>query len=127
MKNASAVTFIVEASGASSIAVVAAETFGGSTTNWTTANGFGQPSVWYQNAKHDGTGGWTLETASWASNALTLAGTSGYVSVVDFFTSQFASGYEYIEVTGTNTTSICAVLHDLTVQRKPANLTILGA
>jgi hypothetical protein len=127
LKNASAVSFISEASGASSIAVVAATTYGGSTTNWTTANGFGQPSFWYQNTTNNGTAAWTKQTASWSTNTLTLAASSTYMSVVTFYVSELADTYDYIQVTGTNTTYIVAVLHDLTVQRAPANLALLGA
>ena len=75
---------------------------------------------------NNGTAGWTKQTASWASNVLTVGATSGYMSVVEIYTSQFAAGYDYLQVTGTNCT-VTAILHDLTVQRGPANLAILGA
>lgn len=129
MKNASAVTLVCKASSTTttSIALVAATTYAaGTTANWTTANGFGQPATWYQNTKNDGTGAWSAQTSVWTTNSLALAGTSGYLSVVDILTSQFATGYDYLAVTGTNCT-VTAILHDLTVQRKPANLAILGA
>jgi hypothetical protein len=129
MKNASAVSFICYATSTTttSLTVVAAKTYGGGTTTWTPANGFGQPAFWYQNTAHDGTAAWTKVTASWSSQVLTIGATSGYMSVVDFYTSQFADGFDYIQVTGANTTYVVAVLHDLTVQRTPANLAILGA
>jgi len=127
MKNASAVSLVCKASGASSVALVAATTFAaGTTANWTTANGFGQTQYYWQNTQNNGTGAWTKQTASWSSNAVTLAGTSGYVSVIDIYTSQFADTYCYLAATGTNCT-ITAILHDLTVQRTPPNLAILGA
>lgn len=125
-KDASAISFVVAASGASSIAVTAAKTFGGAYANWTTANGFGQTDHWYQNTVADGTAAWTKQTASWSSQTLTLAGTNGYVSVVTIYASQLADLYCYIKATATNGT-ITALLHDLTVQRTPANLAILGA
>lgn len=127
LKNASAVSFVVKGSGAASLAVVAAKTFGGSTTNWTTANGFGQTSFFYQNTSTNGTAGWTKQTATWTTNSVALGGTSGYTSVITIYTSQFADQYDYIQVTGTNTTTCVAFLHDLTVQRDPVNLAILGA
>lgn len=127
MKNASAVTFVVTSSGAASLAVVAAKTYGGSTTNWTTANGFGQTSFFNQSTQVNGTAGWTRQTATWTSNSVALAGTTGYTSTIVVYTSQFADGYDYIEVTGTNTTVCLALLHDLTVSRTPANLATLGA
>lgn len=127
LDDASAVTFVVKANAASSLAVVAAKTFGGSTTTWTTANGFGQTGFWFQATAANGTVGWTKQTSVWSSNSITLAGTSGYVSVLTIYTSQFADAYQYIQVTGTGTATVVAFLHDLTVQRTPANLRIVGA
>ena len=127
MANASAVTFIVKSSGAASLAVVAAKTFGGSTTTWTTGHGFGQTSFFDQQAGVDGTHAWTKQTATWTTNSVALAATTGYTSTISIYTSQFADGFQYIQATGTNTTTVIALLHDLTVQRTPANLTILGA
>jgi hypothetical protein len=127
MRDANAVSFLVLASGAATLAVTAAKTFGGSTANWTPANGFGQPGYWYQNTVSNGTAAWTKQTASWSTNTLTLAGTTGYASVVTFYATQFADGYRYIQVSGTNTTYVVALLHDLSVERIPANLVKLGA
>lgn len=122
----SAVSFIVKASGASSVALTAAKTFSGSYDNFTPANGFGQTTRWYQTTSATGTAAWTKQVASWSTNTITLAGTNGYVSVFTVFGSQMADGYKYIKATCTNAT-VVAVLHDLTVQRTPANLAILGA
>lgn len=125
--NASAVSFVVKGSGAASLAIVAAKTFGGSTVTWTPANGFGQTGFWYQRTAANGTVGTTKQTAVWTTNSVALGGTSGYVSVITIYTSQFADGYKYIQATGTNTTTCIALLHDLTVSRDPVNLKILGA
>lgn len=127
LKNASAVSFVVKSSGAASLAVVAAKTFGGSTTTWTTGNGFGQTAFWYQNTSTNGTAAWTKQTSVWTTNSIALAGTTGYTSVITIYTSQFADLFQYIQVTGTNTTTVVAFLHDLTVMRTPPNLALLGA
>lgn len=129
LRNASAITYIVKASGAATITVQGQTAFsGGTSTNWTAANSFVQPTVWYQNTTSDGTGHWTKQTASWSTATLTLAGTSGYMSVVTFYASQFAAGYNYINISANaNTTYIIGVVHDLLVQRTPANLMLLGA
>lgn len=126
MSGCSAVSLVVASSGASSIAVTAAKTFGGSYDNFTTANGFGQAAHWYQSTTATGTQAWTKQTAVWTSNSLALAGTTAYVSVVDIFGSQMADGYVYLKVTCTNGTLV-VITHDLTVQRTPANLAILSA
>jgi hypothetical protein len=122
----SAVSFIVKASGASSVALTAATTYAGSYTNFTTAAGFGQTTRWYQSTTATGTAAWTKQTASWSTATITLAATTGYVSVFTVFGSQMADGYHYLKATCTNAT-VVALLHDLTVQRAPANLAILGA
>ena len=127
LKNCSGATIIAKASGASSIVLQAQQTFTGTPLNWSTANGFGQAAHWYQNTSNIGTAGWTKQTASWSTATLTLAATTGYVSVVEIYADQLAAGYEYLYLeTATNCTPIL-LLHDLTVQRGPANLAILGA
>jgi hypothetical protein len=126
MRDCSAVSLVVKASGASSIAVTAAKSFGGSYDNFTTANGFGQTNHWFQSTASDGTAAWTRQVSSWSSNSLTLAGTSGYTSVVTIYASQMADQYDYLKVTCTNGTLV-VITHDLLVQRKPSNLAILGA
>lgn len=129
MKNCSAVSFIATASttATTSLTFTAAKTFSGTPANFTTANGFGQATRWYQNTSNAGAAGWTKQTASWASNVLTIGATSGYTSVVSIFGSQMADGYAYIICTGTNTGVLVALLHDLTVQRGPDNLATLAA
>jgi hypothetical protein len=128
LKNASAVSFIVQSTGATSLAFTAEPSYGGTPANWTTANGFGQTGYWYQNTTHDGTGAWTKQTAVWTSNSLAVAGTSGYMSVVTVYADQAADTYDYIKVAATGSpTYVVAILHDLTVMRTPANLAILGA
>jgi hypothetical protein len=108
-----------------SLAFTAAKTYGGSYENVTPANGFGQPSVWYQQAAA-GVDAWTKQTASWATATLTIGATSGYVSYVDFLVSELADQYCYLKVTPVNCT-IVLLPYDLTVQRTPPNLAIISA
>ena len=108
-----------------SLAFTAATSYGGSTTTVTPGNGFGQPSVWYEQTAA-GTAAWTKQTASWASNVLTIGATSGYVSYVDFLVSELADTFDYLKVTPVNAT-IVLLPYDLTVQRTPANLAIISA
>lgn len=98
---------------------------GGTTTAWDTTNGFGEPDTYYYRAA--ATDAWTAASTSWSSNVLTLAASSGYVSYVDFLVSQLADTYDYIKVVAGASTTVHAILHDLTVQRKPANLRIPSA
>jgi hypothetical protein len=126
MRESSGVSLLVTSSGAASIAVTAASSFAGSYVAFTPANGFGQSNHWYQAAATDGTAAWTRQAAVWTTNSLTLAATTGYMSLVEIFTSQFPDPYNYLKVTCTNATLV-VITHDLTVQRKPANLAKLGA
>lgn len=129
MVDCSAVTLVFTTSGAASALFAAAKTFSGSYDAFLPASGFGQPTRWYQSTSDTGTAGWTKQTAVWTNTttaSLALSGTTGYMSVVDIFGSQIADGYKYLKVTCTNAT-VVAITHDLTVQRSPVNLAILGA
>lgn len=114
------------------LTVVAKPSFGGASKTWTPANGFGQPNTVYTRTAN--TAAWVANSNSptpfWASNVLTVpATTTGLITYVDFFVSQFADTYDYINVTvsGTGCTLPAAVLYDLTVQRTPPNLRIPSA
>lgn len=98
---------------------------GGTTTTWTTANGFGQPGTYYYRSA--ATVAWTAASTSWSSNAVTLSATSGYISYLDFLVSELADTYDYIKVVAGASTTVHAILYDLTVQRTPANLRIPSA
>lgn len=98
---------------------------GGTTTAWSTANGFGQPGTYYYRSAP--TVAWTAASTSWSSNVLTLSATSGYTSYVDFLVSELADTYDYIKVVAGASTTVNAILYDLTVQRSPANLRIPSA
>lgn len=99
---------------------------GGTTTDLTPGNGFGQPATWYKQTAGDGTGAWSAQTASWTTKVLTIGATAGNVSYVDFLVSELADTYDYIVCTATNA-SLVAILYDLNVQRTPANLLIVGS
>ena len=119
------------------LTVVASATYSGSTVAWTTALGFGQPSTAYTRL--------TGNTSHWVSQNIAYVGGTGWgatngvltnpisttsaVFYVDFLVSELAATYEYINVTvsGSGATLPMAILYDLTVQRKPANVRIPAA
>src|SRR5215472_8215458 len=112
------------------LTVVAKPSFGGASTNWTTANGFGQPNTGFTRTAN--TAAWVSQaiTAQWSSNVLTVPiTTTGAFFYVDFLVSQFADTFPYINVTvsGTGCTLPTAILYDLTVARKPQRLRIPSA
>ena len=126
----------VNGSSVAAILTVTASTAysGGTTSNWTTALGFGQPGTGYTRL--------TGNTNHWVSQNIAYVGGTGWgatngvltnpisttsaVFYVDFLVSELADTYDYITVTvsGSGATLPMAVLYDLTVQRKPANLRI---
>jgi hypothetical protein len=116
------------ATAATTLTFTAAKTFSGSYVAVDSSNGFNQPETWYQQ-EAAGTDAWTAETASWATDALSIGSTEGYVSYVDYLVSMLADGYDYLKVTMTSGSGnfLVAIPYDLTVQRTPANLAIISA
>lgn len=132
LKDCSGIGFLAVngTSTAAILTVVAKPSFGGSAANWTTANGFGQPNTIFTRTAN--TAAWVSNSPSnlWSSNVLTVPlTTTGLISYVDFFVSELADTYDYINVTvsGSGCTLPAAILYDLDVQRKPANLRIPSA
>lgn len=131
LKDCSGIGFVaVNGSDTAAILTVTASTAfsGGTTDNWTTANSFGQPQTGYTRLS-GGTANWVSQglSSAWSSNVLTNPiTTTGAAFYVDFLVSELADTFEYINVTvsGPGCTLPVALLYDLTVQRKPANLRI---
>ena len=102
---------------------------GGTTTSWTTANGFGQTGTYYYRSAS--TAHWTALRRPRAADRATCSpwpprqATSSYV---DFLVSEFADTCDYIKIVA----GVVGDIHedpraDLTVQRKPANMRIPSA
>ena len=95
------------------------------------ASGYSQPSGWnpithyYQSTNTSGTAVWTKVTQS-ASNAVVQS--SDYVTVVTLLGTMVPDTYNYVKCTATNADGVLvALLHDLAVQRAPANLAKVSA
>lgn len=116
MKAASAVTFVC--TGADTFTVTVASTFGGA---------YATPGAiitrYYQSTATNGTAAWTKQTQA-ASNAVVQAG--AYTTVFSVFGSQLPDPKCYIKCSVGASGLVMAVFHDLTVQRGPANLAIVG-
>ena len=115
-RGASAVSFIC--TGNDTFTLTASSTFGGSYTSPGNIITRKQTCT-----ATDGTAAW-VEATQTASNAVTIS--SGTV-VFTVLTSQIADPNAYLKVSVGASGLVTAVLHDLIVQRKPANLEILGA
>lgn len=118
MRGASAVTFVC--TGNDTFTLTAASSFAG-----TYSSPGNVITHYYQRADTNGTHAWTKQTQT-ASNAVTQA-TAGYTTVITVLTSMIADPSDYLKVSAAGSGLVTAILHDLTVQRKPANLEILGA
>lgn len=66
---------------------------------------------------------WQELTQAAASTIVTTA--SQDVVVVTVNQAELSDGKDYVKLTSTSTGTVCAILHDLKVQRKPANLAAL--
>lgn len=122
LSGASAVSFI--GTNDNTYTVTIAKTFAGS---YTQPTGFNPIARWYQDTSNGaGTAAWTKQTQA-ASNALVIA--SDYQVVFTVLASQMPDLYQYVKCTASSPGdgTLVAVLHDLTVQRGPANLAILSA
>jgi hypothetical protein len=117
-RGASAVLFVC--TGNDTFTITASSTFG---------SGYATPgnliSHFYQRADTNGTHAWTRQTQT-ASNAV-VQSNAGYTTAFEVLTSMLADPNDYIKVSVGGSGLVTAILHDLTVQRKPANLEILGA
>jgi hypothetical protein len=116
-RGASAVLFVC--TGADTFTLTASGTYGGS---------YASPgnviSHYYQRADTNGTHAWTRQTQA-ASNAVVQA--SAYTTAFEILTSMITDPNAYLKVSVGGAGLVTAVLHDLTVQRKPANLEVLGS
>jgi hypothetical protein len=128
MKDCSGIGFALTAAATATATLTvygATKYSGGTSTAWTPANGFGQPGTYYYRSAP--TAAWTAAAASWSAGAVTLSATSGYTSYLDFLVSELADAYDYITVVAGAACTVHAILYDLTVARKPANLRIPSA
>ncbi|WP_159056566.1 hypothetical protein [Streptomyces yokosukanensis] len=116
MRGASAVTFVC--TGNDTFTVTASSSFGGS---------YSSPGNIVTRKQTctatNGTAAW-VEATQAASNAVTSA--SGTV-VFSVLTSQLADPNDYVKVSVGGSGLVTAILHDLVVARKPANLEVLGS
>lgn len=117
-RGASAVGFLC--TGNDTFTVTVSSTFGGS---------YATPGAiidhFYQRADTNGTHAWTRQTQA-KSNAVVQAN-AGYTTYFEVLTSMIADPNAYIKVSAGASGLVIALPHDLVVQRKPANLEILGA
>jgi hypothetical protein len=130
LKNCNAVSFVI--TGATAVPTLSIATSFGGTYR---AGSFFTPA-WvpitrvYWSTATDGTVTWakaTITAAATYTHGTTTGLTTAVGSVFTVFTSQLPNGYNYIKCTVTGSGIGAAVVHDLAVQRTPANLVKLSA
>lgn len=123
MRDCSAITFICTGAGS------------GSTFNFAEAKTSGGGSVqdlgavisqYYTTTDVDGSVAWTKVTQAAADETGSVA--SGSVAAVCIECSKLDDGFDYVSCTDSASQggTVIAILHDLTVQRTPANLSLPG-
>lgn len=124
MDNCSGITFVC--TGNDTFTLSAATTFAGSytNTNWSPI------SHYYTNTATNGTAHWVRATQT-AGSAVTI---SSGTAVIELLGTQMpglqepgGTGDQYVKCTASSAGLVHAILHDLNVQRKPANLQIPSA
>lgn len=104
------------------------------TLSKTFAGSYSQPTGWnpithyYTNADNGvGTGAWSDKTAQAASNAVVIG--TDIEAAFTLLVSMVPDTYQYVKCTASAPGDglLIAVLHDLTVQRKPVNLAKISA
>lgn len=74
----------------------------------------------------NGSGVWTKNTQAKAATVVTTAAAAQSAVVFDVDSDQLSDLYQYVKVTSTGAATVCAILHDLKIQRTPANLVAVG-
>lgn len=117
LKDAAAVTFLCYKSGGDTYTITEGTTAAGGTTaalvkivNVYTSTGVG-------------TGAWTKVTQAAASNYVAAADCVAFTISAN----SLSDGKKYLKCASTSTGTVVAILHDLNVQRTPANLAIVSA
>ncbi len=124
----SAISFVT--TGSTAVATLTfGKTFGGSYDSGATAGCTPITRVYWSTAT-DGTVAWskaTITAAATFTHGTTAGLTTAVGSVFTVFGSQIPDPYKYIKCTVTGSGIGAAIVHDLTVQRAPANLALLSA
>jgi hypothetical protein len=120
LRDCAGITFVC--TGADTFTLTASTTFGGS---YASPGNF--IDHYYQAAATNGTAAWTRQTQA-KSNAVTQG--SAYTTVIEVLTAQVEQGTPgdiYVKLTASAGGLVSAYTHDLSYQRKPANLPIMSA
>lgn len=74
----------------------------------------------------NGSDAWTRHTQAAASTVVTAAAATENCAYFEVHGVELSDGFDYVKVASTGAGIVIAILHDLTVQRKPSNLAAIG-
>jgi hypothetical protein len=77
-------------------------------------------------SKGDGSAAWTKSTQAAAATIVTTSAAAQSAVVFSIAGASLSDGYKYLKCTSTGAATVTAIVHDLDVQRTPANLPALG-
>lgn len=80
-------------------------------------------TYWYESTAADGSAAWTKHASQTADAAVV---STAILVGIEVTGKSLPDGHKYVKCTSTSTGLVYAIVHDLTVQRKPANLPALG-
>jgi hypothetical protein len=120
MKDCSSVTFICTSASTDTFNVAEAKTSGGGSVQ-DVGNVI---SRYYSTTDTDGSVAWTKQTQAAADEVASVA--TGSVVAIWISGSMLDDGFDYVSCTASSTGTVIAILHDLTVARTPANLSLPG-
>lgn len=123
MRDCSAVSFICTSTGETFAFGEAKNSSGGSAQLFADGAKGTYPPRYYEASDTDGSVAWVKHSMT---DDTTPSITSGHCIVVTVYTSIMDDGYDYVYVTPGSSGTAIALLHDLTVQRTPANLALPG-
>ncbi len=125
LRGASAVAFVCTNTVTAAVfTITCAPTFGGTYVAPTSSGGI--ITHYYQSTAVNGSAAFTKVTQA-AANAVTVTGT-GLTTVIEVLGVMLPDPNVYVKCTNSGGAGlVMAVLHDLTVQRAPANLALVGA
>lgn len=116
LTKASGVTFIGVKSGGDTYTVQSSATASGGADLDTVVH-------WYEMSAADGSVTWTKHADQVADAAVV---TTAFVASIFVSATALPAGHKYVKCTSTSTGLVYAIVHDLAVQRTPANLAALG-
>jgi hypothetical protein len=119
MRDASAVTFVCVGANAETFTLAEATDAAG-----TGAQTLATITRYYSGATSAGADAWVEETI--AAGGVVTTTTAKPVAVIHVQQAEMSDGFDYLRVTSSSTGTVVAIVHDLNVQRDPANLPALA-